>query len=188
MDPRYGNYNNMDPRYGGMGGMNPGFGGMGNALGMNQPFGNTSPFPAPPERPQYGSNYKSVILDTLVAAGSGRVDRVDLSILGTDAGASENAQRVLRMAGAINSDLRGQYTLGYYTSKEGSFAERGLVVKTAAAEGAEVFTVSIEPPKIPELVTAPAAPAKVDEKAAAAAKGKEADKAKNDKDNNNEKK
>jgi hypothetical protein len=130
---------------------------------------------------------RSVLLETLVGAGAGtgRFERINLSVFDTDAGASANAQAVLGLAEYMSQALRGQYMIGYYTTRKGSFEERGLKVK-AATEG---LTVSIEPPKEPEKVAAaPAAAAQPVAETKPAEKGKVDDKNKKDDKNNKEKK
>jgi hypothetical protein len=91
------------------------------------------------------------------------------------------------LAGAINEALRAQYTIGYYTTKQGPLADRKLLVKTTT----EGLTVSIQPPPTPEELAAAAAaaqPKKEGDKGKADDKSKKDDKSKDTAKDNTKKK
>lgn len=68
---------------------------------------------------------KSAMLDLMVKNGGGRGIIIDFTGLSsTDLGAAQATQSIFNLGQDINQDLRGQYTLGYYTTSEEAVDKR----------------------------------------------------------------
>lgn len=182
--PGFGQQGFGQPGFGQQGFGQPGFG----QQGFGQPGFDPSQQQQQPQPPrEFGFLARSKVLEDMVAAGSGKFLRFNLSIYETDAGAAENDQVPVALAGAINEALRAQYTIGYYTTKQGPLADRKLLVKTTT----EGLTVSIQPPPTPEELAAAAAaaqPKKEGDKGKADDKSKKDDKSKDTAKDNTKKK
>jgi hypothetical protein len=59
---------------------------------------------------------RSAMLETMVKEANGRMIMLDLAAFSTDAGATQTVQRIVGLGSSISEDLRGQYTIGYYTT------------------------------------------------------------------------
>ncbi|HEX4997465.1 MAG TPA: hypothetical protein VFY29_04540 [Terriglobia bacterium] len=178
-----GGFNNNGFGGGGFNNNTPGFGGFNDNNGIggfNNPGGRPAGGPGGPGGfGGFGMMGSSVVLQNMVNAATGRLGVINLSTFETTAGANDTWQNITGMAQAISQDLRAEYTIGYYTTKPGSYQDRKLTVKSVHEE----LTVSIGPPRPPEPIAVAPAPAP---EAAKAADGK--DKDKNDKTKDKDKK